>query len=78
MAGNELAVGDTICFTINMRKDQKPLVRAKVIELVCGKTQDGNNDWAVVDYIDSPAVEWGRHEKKLPKKIVAYRVVKCY
>ena len=81
MAGNELAVGDTICFTISMRIDQKPLVRAKVVEVICGSKPDFSghyNDWVVVDYIESPAVAWGRTEKKLPKKIVAYRVVKCY
>lgn len=81
MAGNELAVGDTICFTISMRIDNKPLVRAKVVEVICGKKPDFSghyNDWLVVEYIDSPAVAWGRTEKKLPKKISAHRVVKCY
>ena len=74
MAGHELSVGDTICFTINMRKDDKPMVRATITEIVRSKEVD----WAKVEYIDSHSVRWGRTENKLPSKVVTYRVCKCY
>lgn len=68
--GNELCVGDTICFTLSMRIDSKPIVRATITGI--------QNDWLIIDYIESPDVAWGRKEKKLHKKVSAHRVVKCY
>lgn len=81
MVGHELKAGDTICFTLSMRIDQKPIVRATIKDFVFGKNQnyDGEyTDWIVPEYIESSDVEWGRHECKLPKKISPHRVVKCY
>ena len=81
MVGHELNVGDTICFTISMRIDQKPIVRATVKEFVFGKNQNGYGeytDWIVPEYIESPDVKWGERECKLPKKVSPARVVKCY
>lgn len=75
MYGNELKVGDNVCFTISMRKDDKPIVKAKVGGFICGKT----TDWIVIDeYVESSSVEWGRLENKLIKKVSTSRVVKCY
>ena len=72
--GTEICVGDTICFTLNMRKDQKPIVRATIKEIV----PFGYDLMAVCDYLNSSDVEWARKENKLPSKVSTHRVVKCY
>lgn len=72
-ADHELKVGDTVCFTISMRIDSKPIVRATIKEI-----QRGKQDWLVVEYIDSHDVDWGRRENKLPARVKPSRVVKCY
>ena len=77
MYGIELHKGDNICFTLSMRKDQKPMVKAKVIDFAYGKSEDAM-DFILVEYIESQDVAWGRLEKKLPQKVSSHRVIKCY
>lgn len=81
--GNTIQKGDKICFTLNMRKDQKPLVRAVIKDLKHSTRQSGGcpptqYDWCIVEYIESAVVEWARKENKLPKQVAADRVIKCY
>lgn len=80
--GLELKVGDTVCFTLSMRKDQKPIVKAVIREFIYGKNADPGTgtytDYLAIDFVESPAVEWARVEKKLIKKVSPDRVVKCY
>lgn len=79
--GTELNVGDNVCFTLNMRKDTKPIVKARICEIIIGKKANPDGvytDWIVVDYYDCLEVRWGALEKKLPKKVFPERVVKCY
>ena len=76
--GNELKIGDNVCFTISMRKDQKPIVRAKIAGFIYGNN-DGCNDYAVLgDYTEEHDSKWAANEKKLISKVVTHRVVKCY
>ena len=75
--GTELCVGDTICFTLSMRIDQKPIVRATITGFLYRKTPDGI-DYIQMEYIESSDVRWARLEKKLIKKVSSERVVKCY
>ena len=75
MFGNELKVGDTVCFTISMRIDQKPIVAATVGSFNC----TGQRVWIILgEYRKSPDVEWATKENKLIKKVLSSRVVKCY
>ena len=79
--GLELNVGDKVCFTLSMRKDEKPLVKGKITEIKYGKTPNdwcGYNDYIVVDYVQTATTEWAEREKKLPGKVLSTRVVKCY
>jgi hypothetical protein len=79
--GTELRVGDTVCFTISMRVDNKPLVRATISEIRYGKNQNlygEYTDWLLCDFTDCPEVQWAKREDKLPGKISPKRVVKCY
>jgi hypothetical protein len=79
--GLELNAGDNVCFTLSMRKDSKPIVKAKVCEVKAGTKPNYDGvftDWVVVEYYDSPEAEWGKREGKLPKKVTPDRVVKCY
>lgn len=81
MAEHELQVGDTVCFTLSMRKDQKPLVRARIKDFVYAKKPDYQGqyqDRIVPEYIECPMVKWGRNEDKLPERVRPNRVVKCY
>ena len=71
--GLELHEGDTVCFTLSMRIDQKPIVKATIAGFLYGKT-----NWIVPEYIEDSDVEWGRKEGKLPAKVASHRVVKCY
>ena len=85
--GNELQCGDNICFSVSMRKDQKPIVRVKIAGFITDKSGD---DWVLLgDPIPvaddlSPRnsgnadYDWACHEGKMPKKVIAYRVIKCY
>ena len=72
--GTEICVGDTICFTLDMRKDQKPIVRATIKDIV----PFGYDFMAVCEYLNSFDVEWAKKEGKLPNKVSVKRVVKCY
>lgn len=75
MYGEELKKGDNICFTISLRKDQKPLVKA----VIAGFGKDARNDWVIIgSYVDSPSVRQAESEKKLPAKVSSGRVIKCY
>lgn len=75
MYGEELKKGDSICFTISLRKDQKPLVKA----VIAGFDKDARNDWVIIGtYVDSPSVRQAESEKKLPAKVSSGRVIKCY
>lgn len=75
MYGEKLKKGDSICFTISLRKDQKPLVKA----VIAGFDKDARNNWVIIgSYMDSPSVRQAESEKKLPAKISSRRVVKCY
>ena len=79
--GLPINIGDTICFTLSMRKDQKPIVKAKVADICYGKKADEQGiywDWIIPEYIDSHDVDWARMEKKLVGKVAPSRVVKCY
>ena len=71
--GLVLHEGDTVCFTISMRIDEKPIVKAVIAGFVLGKKA-----WIVPEYIESDDVDWACEEGKLPKKVAADRVVKCY
>lgn len=77
MFGIEVCVGDNICFTLSMRKDQKPIVKATVTGLLYGKTPDSPN-YFQIEYVESPTVRWARLEHKLIQKVSCDRVVKCY
>lgn len=79
--GNELNIGDTICFTLTMRINQQPIVRATIKDICFAKKagEDGTfADYIIPEYIESHAVSWARREKKLIGKVIAHRVVKCY
>jgi hypothetical protein len=84
--GTELKVGDTVCFTLSMRKDIKPIVRAKVtgvladnpVKRAMGLNGSPIQNYVSVEYIDSQDVEWARSENKLIQKVISSRVVKCY
>lgn len=79
--GTELRVGDNICFTVSMRIDEKPIVKAKISEIRFGKNQNCNgeySDWLLFEAIDSPDADWAKREGKLPGKVSPKRVVKCY
>lgn len=79
--GLPLHIGDTICFTLSMRIDQKPIVKAKIADICYGKKPDCDGvfwDWIVPEYIESSDVSWATREKKLLKKVTPSRVVKCY
>jgi len=82
MFGNELKVGDNICFTLSMRVDQKPIVKAKIGGFIYGKTCDNfgrYTNWIAIDcYVETSTVEWAREEGKLIQKVSPTRVVKCY
>lgn len=73
--GTEVKVGDRVCFSLSMRKDQKPIVRATVTDIL---RYNDDYDWIVVEYLDSSDVDWARRENKLPGKVINYRTVKCY
>ena len=85
--GNELECGDSICFSVSMRIDQKPIIRVKVAGFVTDKSGD---DWVLLGdpvpvAADLPPqnrgnadYDWACYEKKLPKKVIAHRVIKCY
>lgn len=69
MLGNELNVGDNICFTLRADwRQTPPLVSARVIGFKCGAM-----DWVYVDnYRNLPT-------NAIPlTKVVASRVIKCY
>lgn len=76
MYGIEINVGDNVCFTLSMRKDTKPIVKAKVTGLIHGKTAGSN--YLQIEYVESHTVAWARLENKLLKKVSCDRVVKCY
>lgn len=82
MFGNELKKGDNICFTFSMRKDEKPIVKAKIGGFIYGKVCNDSGqytDWIIIDhYIETGTVEQARREKKLVQKVSPGRVVKCY
>jgi len=73
--GTEVKIGDRVCFSLSMRKDQKPIVRATVTDIL---HYNDDYDWIVVEYLDSSDIDWARREKKLPGKVINYRTVKCY
>lgn len=69
--GTELNIGDYICFTIKMRINQYPIVKAKIGSF--------EKDFIIIDrYVDSSDVKWAEEENKLIKKVKINRVVKCY
>ena len=72
--GTPLNIGDNICFTLNMRKDTKPMVKAKNTDI----KPFGEGYQCSCEYIESDDVAWARLEKKLPARVSADRVVKCY
>ena len=80
--GLEINIGDNVCFTLSMRKDQKPIVKGKITNFIFCEPNDlyGSNRvvYVEVEYVDSPIVEQAKREKKLISKVVSYRVVKCY
>ena len=79
--GLELNVGDTVCFTLSMRKDEKPIVKGKISEICYGKNPNewgSYYDFIVIDYVQTDITEWAKREKKLPGKVLSTRVVKCY
>ena len=87
MFGTELKKGDKICFCLNMRKDDKPLVKAVVGGFIYSKTPDWRGvywDWIAIDHYETMpeekayVLEWAENEKKLVKKVMPSRVVKCY
>lgn len=82
MFGNELKVGDTICFTLSMRKDQKPIVCATIADFKPDNTEFGlanNNAWIILgEYRNNPTYSWAKNEGKLIAKVSSHRVVKCY
>lgn len=72
--GIEVNVDDTICFTLNLRKDYKPIVKAVISEVL----PYGDSFMVVCDYIENGDVAQARREKKLPQMVSVERVVKCY
>ena len=76
-----LNVGDFVCFTLRMKDEQRPIVKAKIIEIHRGEnrnTYGEYTDWIVPEYVDSSDVQWAESEQRLPKKISPRRLVKCY
>lgn len=82
MFGIELKKGNSICFTLSMRIDEKPIVKAKIGGFIYGKVcNDAGQytDWIIiVRYIETGTVEQARRENKLIQKVSPGRVVKCY
>lgn len=87
MFGTELKRGDKVCFTLNMRKDNKPLVKAVVGDFVYCKTPDLRGvygDWIAIDHYErmpeerAYILECAVKENKLVEKVMASRVIKCY
>lgn len=72
--GIEVNVDDTICFTLNLRKDYKPIVKA----VISGVLPYGNSFMVVCEYIENEDVARARKENKLPQMVSVERVVKCY
>ena len=82
MFGKELKVGDSICFTLSIRKDQKPIVKARIGDFAFAKTCNKfgeYRDFIIIDcYVETTEVKWARKEDKLIEKVISSRVVKCY
>ena len=81
MFGLELAVGDTVCFTLSMRKDDKPMVKAVIKDIIAGQKENcygEYTEWLVPEFVESNTVEWARLEGKLISKVKPNRVIKCY
>ena len=79
--GIELKEGDYVCFTLSMRIDAKPIVKAKIAEIKYGKKANCDGvftDWVIPEYVEDHDVKWATLEGKLPKKVMPERVVKCY
>ena len=79
--GFELNKGDYVCFVNSINLDDKPIVKAKIYDFEYAKrvNYDGTfSDWIVPEYVENADVERGRRHNKLPKKVLANRVVKCY
>lgn len=87
MFGTELKKGDKVCFSLNLRKDNKPLVKAVIGDFVYSKTPNGcgiYSDWIAIDHYENMPeertyiLELARREDKLVEKVMASRVIKCY
>lgn len=81
MFGLELSQGDTVCFTLSMRRDDKPMVKAVIKDIIVGQKENccgEYTDWLVPEFVESDTVEWARLEGKLVSKVRPNRVIKCY
>lgn len=81
MFGLELSQGDTVCFTLSMRRDDKPMVKAVIKEIIAGQKANCSGeytDWLVPEFVENSTVEWARLEGKLVSKVKPNRVIKCY
>ena len=77
--GRALKVGDYVCFTVSMRRDQKPIVRARIGEITPCTFDKIPTAWLTFDELtESPEMQWALRENRLPSKILCKRVVKCY
>lgn len=69
--GDPVRPGDSVCFTLDMRRDRKPIVKANVSDILDGK-------WIVPEYNHSDTdVQWAEREGRLVRRVLASRTVKC-
>lgn len=82
MYGNELQVGDHVCFLQSLSTNSKEIVRAKVVGLEdeTGKRAEWTEGWVIIDEIQP---EYLRQEsvyrpRPIPKKKASSCCVKCF
>lgn len=82
MYGNELQIGDHVCFLQSLSSNSKELIRARVggLREETGKRSDWTEGWVLVEDIQP---EYLRKEsvyrpRPLPKEKAASCCIKCY
>lgn len=82
MYGNELQIGDHVCFLQSLSTNSKELIRAKVVELIpeTGKRAEWTEGWVIIDEIQP---EYLRQEsvyrpRPIPKKKATSCCIKCF
>lgn len=83
MYGNELQIGDHVCFLQSISSSGKELVRARVggLREETGKRSDWTEGWVLVEdiqpeYLLQPRMPY--HLRPLPKEKAASCCIKCF